>query len=84
MGMQVLKLLSEEGDAAFDTMCLLRTLGQVRTDMVDRKRSQTVDGKAQLSKTDVDSEQKSKTLFINQTTHSQLHISYIITTRANV
>lgn len=57
--MQVLKLLSEEGDAAFDTMCLLRTLGQVRTDMVDRKRSQTVDGKAQLTKTE-SSEQKGK------------------------
>ncbi|KAI7812985.1 pannexin-1b isoform X2 [Triplophysa rosa] len=56
--LQVLKLLSEEGDAAFDTMCLLRTLGQVRTDMVDRKRSQTVDGKSQLTRTEISSEQK--------------------------
>lgn len=58
--MEVLKLLSEEGDAAFDTMCLLRTLGQVRTDMVDRKRSQTVDGKSQLTRTEINSEQKGK------------------------
>ncbi|XP_057182752.1 pannexin-1b isoform X1 [Triplophysa rosa] len=90
--LQVLKLLSEEGDAAFDTMCLLRTLGQVRTDMVDRKRSQTVDGKSQLTRTEISSEQKGKrvigkvnliwqTFFRNQTTNSQLHKS-IITTKA--
>uniref|UniRef100_A0A671L6L3 Pannexin-1-like n=1 Tax=Sinocyclocheilus anshuiensis TaxID=1608454 RepID=A0A671L6L3_9TELE len=45
--LQVLELLSEGGEAAFDTMCLLRTLGQVRTDMVDRKQAQTVNGNAE-------------------------------------
>lgn len=44
---QVLELLSEGGDATFDTMCLLRTLGQVRTDMVDRKQAQTINGNAE-------------------------------------
>ncbi len=44
---QVLELLSEGGEAAFDTMCVLRTLGQVRTDMVDRKQAQTIHGKAE-------------------------------------
>lgn len=44
---QVLELLSEGGEAPFDTMCLLRTLGQVRTDMVDRKQAQTVNGNAE-------------------------------------
>lgn len=44
---QVLELLSEGGEAAFDTMCLLRTLGQVRTDMVDRKQAQTANGNAE-------------------------------------
>lgn len=37
---QVLELLREGGGEAFDTMCLLRTLGQVKTDVVD-----VVDGK---------------------------------------
>ncbi|XP_077087114.1 pannexin-1b isoform X1 [Siphateles boraxobius] len=45
--LQVLELLSEGGEAPFDTMCLLRTLGQVRTDMVDRKQAQTVNGNAE-------------------------------------
>ncbi|XP_026068515.1 pannexin-1-like [Carassius auratus] len=45
--LQVLELLSEGGEAAFDTMCLLRTLGQVRTDMVDRKQAQTGNGNAE-------------------------------------
>lgn len=44
---QVLELLSEGGEATFDTICLLRTLGQVRTDMVDRKQAQTVNGNAE-------------------------------------
>jgi len=44
---QVLELLSEGGEAPFDTMCLLRSLGQVRTDMVDRKQAQTVNGNAE-------------------------------------
>ncbi len=43
----MLELLSEGGEAAFDTMCLLRTLGQVRTDMVDRKQAQTINAKAE-------------------------------------
>lgn len=37
---EVLELLREGGGEAFDTMCLLRTLGQVKTDVVD-----VVDGK---------------------------------------
>lgn len=35
---QVLELLREGGGEAFDTMCLLRSLGQVKTDVVDGKR----------------------------------------------
>ncbi|KAG5284479.1 hypothetical protein AALO_G00027170 [Alosa alosa] len=38
--LQVLELLRDGGGEAFDTMCLLRTLGQVKTDVVD-----VVDGK---------------------------------------
>uniref|UniRef100_A0A3Q3GC43 Pannexin n=1 Tax=Labrus bergylta TaxID=56723 RepID=A0A3Q3GC43_9LABR len=33
--LQVLELLQEAGDEGFDTMCLLRTLGQVKTDVLD-------------------------------------------------
>ncbi|XP_071770039.2 pannexin-1-like [Centroberyx gerrardi] len=36
--LQVLELLQEAGDEGFDTMCLLRTLGQVKTDVVDSKK----------------------------------------------
>lgn len=53
--LQVLELLSEEGEAPFDTMCLLRTLGQVRTDMVDRKQPQTVNGETKTEQNDVSS-----------------------------
>lgn len=35
--MQVLELLKEGGDDSFDTMQLLQTLGQVKTDVVDGK-----------------------------------------------
>ncbi|KAI1903167.1 hypothetical protein AGOR_G00024420 [Albula goreensis] len=35
--LQVLQLLQDNGDEALDTMCLLRTLGQVKTDIVDGK-----------------------------------------------
>lgn len=35
--MQVLELLKERGDDSFDTMQLLQTLGQVKTDVVDGK-----------------------------------------------
>ncbi|KAM3864558.1 pannexin-1-like [Diretmus argenteus] len=35
--LQVLELLQEAGDEGFDTMCLLRTLGQVKTDVVDNR-----------------------------------------------
>ncbi|TRY57369.1 hypothetical protein DNTS_024953 [Danionella cerebrum] len=45
--LQVLELLSEGNQAEFDTMCLLRTLGQVKTDMVDKKQAQTVNGSAE-------------------------------------
>ncbi|KAJ7995963.1 hypothetical protein DPEC_G00232150 [Dallia pectoralis] len=37
--LQVLELLREGGGEAFDTMCLLQTLGQVKTDMVDGKKA---------------------------------------------
>uniref|UniRef100_A0A4W5NVC1 Pannexin n=1 Tax=Hucho hucho TaxID=62062 RepID=A0A4W5NVC1_9TELE len=37
--LQVLELLREGGSGAFDTMCLLQTLGQVKTDVVDGKKS---------------------------------------------
>lgn len=36
--LQVLELLQEAGDEGFDTMCLLRTLGQVKTDVLDSKK----------------------------------------------
>ncbi|XP_072531580.1 pannexin-1b [Salminus brasiliensis] len=35
--LQVLELLTERESESLDTMCLLRTLGQVRTDLVDKK-----------------------------------------------
>lgn len=35
---QVLELLQESGEG-FDTMCLLRTLGQVKTDVTDSKKT---------------------------------------------
>ncbi|MEQ2258289.1 hypothetical protein XENORESO_014831 [Xenotaenia resolanae] len=33
--LQVLELLQQTGDEGFDTMCLLQTLGQVKTDVLD-------------------------------------------------
>ncbi|CAJ1053826.1 LOW QUALITY PROTEIN: pannexin-1-like [Xyrichtys novacula] len=36
--LQVLELLQEAGGEGFDTMCLLRTLGQVKTDVLDSKK----------------------------------------------
>ncbi|KAL2094252.1 hypothetical protein ACEWY4_008971 [Coilia grayii] len=36
--LQVLELLREGGGEAFDTMCLLRSLGQVKTDVLDGKK----------------------------------------------
>ncbi|XP_060938798.1 pannexin-1-like [Limanda limanda] len=35
--LQVLELLQAAGDEGFDSMCLLRTLGQVKTDVLDSK-----------------------------------------------
>uniref|UniRef100_A0A3B3ZW85 Pannexin n=2 Tax=Periophthalmus magnuspinnatus TaxID=409849 RepID=A0A3B3ZW85_9GOBI len=40
--LQVLELLQESSDEGFDTMCLLQTLGQVRTDVIDGKRGTCV------------------------------------------
>lgn len=40
--LQVLELLQEAGDDGFDTMCLLQTLGQVKTDVVDCKKGTCV------------------------------------------
>ncbi|XP_072240490.1 pannexin-1-like [Leuresthes tenuis] len=37
--LQVLQLLQQAGDEGFDTMCLLRTLGQVRTDVLDSQKT---------------------------------------------
>uniref|UniRef100_A0A3Q1GSX1 Pannexin n=1 Tax=Acanthochromis polyacanthus TaxID=80966 RepID=A0A3Q1GSX1_9TELE len=37
--LQVLELLQEAGDEGFDTMCLLQSLGQVKTDVLDRDDS---------------------------------------------
>lgn len=36
---QVLELLQEADDEGFDTMCLLRSLGQVKTDVLDSKKT---------------------------------------------
>lgn len=38
--LKVLELLKEQGDESFDTMLLLRTLGQVKTDVVDGRLPQ--------------------------------------------
>ncbi|KAL0994282.1 hypothetical protein UPYG_G00120200 [Umbra pygmaea] len=43
--LQVLELLKEGGGEAFDTMCLLQTLGQVKTDMLDGKKNSDKDRK---------------------------------------
>ncbi|XP_023145197.1 pannexin-1 [Amphiprion ocellaris] len=37
--LQVLELLQEAGDEGFDTMCLLQSLGQVKTDVLDSKKT---------------------------------------------
>ncbi|XP_035033383.1 pannexin-1 isoform X2 [Hippoglossus stenolepis] len=37
--LQVLELLQEAGEEGFDSMCLLRTLGQVKSDVLDSKRT---------------------------------------------
>lgn len=35
----MLELLQEAGEEGFDTMCLLQTLGQVKTDVLDSKKT---------------------------------------------
>ncbi|XP_046695429.1 pannexin-1b isoform X1 [Silurus meridionalis] len=47
--LQVLELLKDNENEKLDTMCILRTLGQVRTDLVDRRLSSEVDGGDQLA-----------------------------------
>ncbi|XP_022061144.1 pannexin-1 [Acanthochromis polyacanthus] len=37
--LQVLELLQEAGDEGFDTMCLLQSLGQVKTDVLDSMKN---------------------------------------------
>ena len=37
--LQVLELLQEAGEEGFDTMSLLRTLDQVKTDVLDSKKA---------------------------------------------
>uniref|UniRef100_A0A1A7YBR3 Pannexin n=2 Tax=Iconisemion striatum TaxID=60296 RepID=A0A1A7YBR3_9TELE len=37
--LQVLELLQQAGDEGFDTMCLLQTLGQVKTDVLDGQKN---------------------------------------------
>ncbi|XP_030638654.1 pannexin-1b [Chanos chanos] len=49
--LQVLELLRERGGEAFDTMCLLRTLGQVKTEVVDGKPASVIKGNKQPVKT---------------------------------
>ncbi|XP_060768291.1 pannexin-1b [Neoarius graeffei] len=49
--LQVLELLTEGESENLDTMCLLRTLGQVRTDLVDRKAASVIDGNSQSTPT---------------------------------
>ncbi|XP_017272373.1 pannexin-1b [Kryptolebias marmoratus] len=39
--LQVLELLQLAGDEGFDTMCLLQTLGQVKTDVLDSRKMST-------------------------------------------
>ncbi|XP_026888016.2 pannexin-1b [Electrophorus electricus] len=45
--LQVLELLTEVESKTLDMSCLLRTLGQVKTDLVDRKLPPTIDGNSQ-------------------------------------
>ncbi|KAL6463254.1 hypothetical protein MHYP_G00276450 [Metynnis hypsauchen] len=45
--LQVLELLTAGESESLDTMCLLRTLGQVRTDLVDKKLTPNIDGNSQ-------------------------------------
>lgn len=40
---QVLELLTEGENESFDAMCLLRTLGQVKSDLVDKKLTPVID-----------------------------------------
>lgn len=54
--MQVLELLTQGESENLDTMCLLRTLGQVKTDLVDRKLASVVDGNSQSAHTKEDVE----------------------------
>ncbi|CAL8330141.1 unnamed protein product [Lota lota] len=49
--LQVLELLQEAGEEGFDTMCLLRTLGQVKTDVVDSKKTCYQGGCKEINKT---------------------------------
>ncbi|XP_035290875.1 pannexin-1a isoform X1 [Anguilla anguilla] len=44
--LQVLQLIQESGGEALDTMCLLRTLGQVKTDVVDGKTGASLKAEA--------------------------------------
>lgn len=57
---QVLESLTEGQSENLDTMCLLRTLGQVKTDLVDRKLASVVDGNSQSAPMKDEAELKGK------------------------
>lgn len=48
--LQVLELLQEASDEGFDTMCLLRSLGQVKTDVLDSKKMCSYKGSRETDK----------------------------------
>ncbi|XP_030593185.1 pannexin-1 [Archocentrus centrarchus] len=48
--LQVLELLQEANDEGFDTMCLLRSLGQVKTDVLDSKKMCSYKGNRETDK----------------------------------
>ncbi|XP_028265101.1 pannexin-1-like [Parambassis ranga] len=51
--LQVLELLHEAGEDGFDTMCILRSLGQVKTDVMDSKKTCSRQNSKEANKTDV-------------------------------
>uniref|UniRef100_A0A3Q2YJL1 Pannexin n=1 Tax=Hippocampus comes TaxID=109280 RepID=A0A3Q2YJL1_HIPCM len=52
--LQVLELLQEAAEEGFDTMCLLRTLGQVKTDVLDCKKNHSNNSDVDLIKYPID------------------------------
>lgn len=50
---QVLELLHEAGEDGFDTMCVLRNLGQVKTDVMDSKKMCSRQNSKEANKSEV-------------------------------